>query len=119
MHRACFITLSILMLTGCLNLSLMVSVANPFASDATPTQEVLPSATPSGYIGYITPKSVNVNVRGGPGMTYPIVQTLHTGESLPVLHLNAAGWYQVEITAQGQGLATAWVSGNVVTFRPS
>jgi SH3-like domain-containing protein len=110
---------AMLFLLAC-NMTIMLQMPIPFLEDgnATPTQEIvaLPTATPSGYIGYIAPKSVNVNVRGGPGMTYPIVQTLFVGKSLPVLMQNAQGWYQVEITAQGQALALAWVSGNVVKF---
>lgn len=114
MIRALFASFLILFAPLC---SFSASINLPFDADTTPTAEIVPTLTPSGYIGYITPRSNAVNVRGGPGMTYPIVQALKVGESLPVLMLNEAGWYQVEIVEGGEGQALAWVSGNVVTFR--
>jgi dipeptidyl aminopeptidase/acylaminoacyl peptidase len=49
-----------------------------------------------------------LNVRGGPGVTYPIVGLLEQGDQVTVIGRHAAsGWWQVELPNGGSG----WVSG--------
>jgi len=60
----------------------------------------------------VTPAStVNVNVRSGPGTTFPVIGSLAVGSSLLVSGRSDNDWYTV--TAGGQ---QGWVSGSVVTL---
>ncbi|MEJ2556812.1 MAG: SH3 domain-containing protein, partial [Anaerolineae bacterium] len=49
-----------------------------------------------------------LNVRSGPGVSYPAVGLLVRGDQVPVVGQHAAnGWWQVELPDGGRG----WVSG--------
>ncbi len=51
-----------------------------------------------------------LNVRSGPGVTYPAVNLLMRGDEVPVIGQHAAsGWWQVRLPDGGTG----WVSGGV------
>ena len=52
-----------------------------------------------------------VNIRSGPGTTYPVLQTLAYGESAPALGFNEGrSWVQIELADGKQG----WVSADLV-----
>ena len=52
-----------------------------------------------------------LNVRGGPGVTYPAVNLLMQGDEVPIIGQHAAsGWFQVRLPGGG---STGWVSGGV------
>jgi dipeptidyl aminopeptidase/acylaminoacyl peptidase len=65
------------------------------------------------------PASVNVpalNVRGGPGTNYNVINVVHSGDTLTAVGRNAAaGWYQIKL-ADGR---LGWVSGALVTVDPT
>src|SRR5262245_9217288 len=49
-----------------------------------------------------------LNVRSGPGVTYPALDTLLQGDQLPVISQDAAsGWWQIQLPTG----TTGWVSG--------
>ncbi len=63
----------------------------------------------------MTAESV-VNLRSGPGLTYPVIGRLRGGQSADVLAQNAAGdWLQVSYASEG----LAWVSAQVVNLTGS
>ena len=80
---------------------------------ATPTPtSVPPTETPS-----LTPQPPRVqadrvvNVRGGPGTSYPVVGHMQAEETRDIIRRNANGdWWRVAWGDQGQ----AWVAGRVV-----
>jgi len=55
--------------------------------------------------------SSEINVRGGPGVEYPLAGALGTGETAQLLGKNAAGdWWEVALATGGSG----WVYGQLV-----
>jgi uncharacterized protein YraI len=88
------------------------------AAEQTPAAEVaLPTATPAPPTAAPVTKpqvqaSNALNVRSGPGLAYPIVAALNTGEQAEILAKNPEGdWWQVALPAGGTG----WVFGQLVT----
>lgn len=98
----------------------------PFAPTDTapqqPTLIVIPSVTPSFDQPTSTPQpttpqatagSLDVNVRSGDSVNYPIVGALESGESAPIIGISntGSGWYLIRLPNGRQG----YVSPNVVT----
>lgn len=88
------------------------------AAQQTPAAEVaLPTATPEPPTAMPVTKpqvqaSNALNVRSGPGVAYPIVAALNTGEQAEILAKNPEGdWWQIALPAGGSG----WVFGQLVT----
>lgn len=54
----------------------------------------------------------NANIRSGPGLTYPVVQTMSRGSKLPIIAIRD-GWYNVQLF-NGK---SAWVSKTVSDFK--
>jgi uncharacterized protein YgiM (DUF1202 family) len=58
--------------------------------------------------------TTDLNVRGGPGVTYPIIGLLRGGQSAEVTGLSPdGGWWQIRLLGEGGG--RGWVSGGYVT----
>ncbi|MEZ4768448.1 MAG: SH3 domain-containing protein [Caldilineales bacterium] len=57
----------------------------------------------------------HLNVRSGPGTTYPVIARLADGQSVPALARNQTGdWVQIARPAPADGFG--WVSGGLVTL---
>jgi N-acetylmuramoyl-L-alanine amidase len=56
----------------------------------------------------------NLNVRSGPSLTFPVVQTISPNTKYPVLQ-KSAQWVQIQLSAQQKG----WVAGWLVTEHSS
>jgi hypothetical protein len=69
----------------------------------------VPSTSAQGNDGtLLTVVASTLNVRSGPGLTYPVLTNLTEGDTLAVVgHDPASGWWQVQLL-NGQ---TGWVSG--------
>ncbi|MCX7707746.1 MAG: SH3 domain-containing protein, partial [Anaerolineae bacterium] len=76
---------------------------------ATPTASATPTLTPTPAPSPIVRVAEGeVNVRGGPGLTYPILEVAEGGRVLTVIGRNAAGgWWQVCCTQRGE---TGWIA---------
>ena len=88
-------------------------IAIPLPSTATPpSPTIIPTA--SATDAPQTPRVVSdgdVNLRGGPGRSYPVVATLHAGQEAEIIGRNAAGdWWQLAWTGGNR----VWVAGTVV-----
>jgi uncharacterized protein YgiM (DUF1202 family) len=71
---------------------------------------VLEGHAAGGTVATVT--ATAINVRQGPGTTYPVIGVAYAGDSLSVTGQNAAsGWYQVQLAGGRSG----WVSGSLVT----
>jgi hypothetical protein len=91
---------------------------------ATPAPTQAPSATvpPASDTPAATPTTAAVitivkpaNVRTGPGLTYPTIGGINTGETAPVTGRDdSSQWFAIAYAAGPQG--TAWVSALVATF---
>ncbi|MCC6191904.1 MAG: SH3 domain-containing protein, partial [Anaerolineales bacterium] len=76
-------------------------------TDTAPPAE---SPTPEAQVSISLP----ANVRGGPGLTYPILGGLNPGEQAPLLGRdNSATWYAIRYAAASTGIG--WVSNLVST----
>ncbi len=84
------------------------------ASTAVPATATPEPATPAPTATAQTPRVVassNVNLRSGPGRTYPVIGQLRAGQEVVIQARNASGdWWQLAWEGQGQ----AWVAGTVV-----
>ncbi len=88
------------------------------ATEAAPPTDALPTATATGAAPTASPTPLesprvvadgDVNLRGGPGRQYAIVDRLRSGEEVAIVGRNASGdWWQLEWDSQ------AWVAGTVV-----
>ena len=82
------------------------STVTPLPSTVTPPAPTI-SPTASATRTPLTPRVVSdgdVNLRSGPGRSYPVVATLHAGQEAEIVGRNAAGdWWQL-----------AWIGGNPV-----
>jgi hypothetical protein len=77
---------------------------------ATPTKTPTPTETPTPEV---VVKLTSVNVRSGPGTSYPIIGVARQGESLIVLGRNHDGsWFKVELADGSEG----WIAASVVDF---
>jgi uncharacterized protein YraI len=82
----------------------------PTETPPAPTISPTPSATDAPQTPRVIPDG-GVNLRGGPGRSYPVVATLHAGQEAEIIGRNAAGdWWQVA----GIGGKRAWVADSVV-----
>ena len=80
---------------------------------ASPTQPPTPTATATPSQPQVT-AATTVNIRRGPGINFPIVATLPSNISLPIVGQNGVGtWWLI----QGPDGDTGWVSGSVVTVQ--
>jgi hypothetical protein len=53
---------------------------------------------------------LNINIRSGPGLDYPVIDTLAVTERIVVSGRTASGWYRVDVNEQ-----PGWISSTVVT----
>jgi hypothetical protein len=68
------------------------------------------SGVAGGAICTVRPNVSNLNMRGGPGVSYRILTTLTVGESLIVIGRNAdSSWYQVK---RANATVSGWVSAS-------
>lgn len=96
----------------------------PTATPEPPTATQAPSATPQPLTPTPEPATATpepqqarvvadnaVNLRSGPGRTYPVIGQIRAGQELTIIARNASGdWWQLAWDGQGQG----WVAGTVV-----
>jgi uncharacterized protein YraI len=85
------------------------------ATQAAPASEPAPTLPPTAAQGATLKVGEVVNIRSGPGTTYPIIGGLQAGAEVPVLGRDTtSNWYAVNNAggAQGQG----WVARAVVSF---
>lgn len=76
-----------------------------------PAAEPEPTATPTAE-ARLTVDADAVNVRGGPGVEYPLVQVVQRGESFPIVGRSAAGdWWQACCFSDQPG----WLFGDLVS----
>jgi PKD repeat protein len=97
------------------------SVVTPTASieptvepTATPTE--VPSApTPTPQPGSpMATATTDVNIRGGPGTTYPVLGVLRTGQSAEITGVSAdGGWWQIRFSGAADG--RGWLSARYVS----
>jgi uncharacterized protein YraI len=72
----------------------------------------IPDPAPNGPIGTAR---VNVNVRTGPGLLFPILGTAQEGDKGEILGISPDNhWYAVKVPATVVGTGTAWVSADFV-----
>jgi heat shock protein HslJ/uncharacterized protein YraI len=61
--------------------------------------------------------NVNVNVRTGPSMLFPVLGTAQQGDTGEILGISPDGfWYAVRVPTTTVGTGIAWVSAQFVTF---
>jgi hypothetical protein len=56
--------------------------------------------------------SATLNVRGGPGMGYPVLSVAHAGQGFTITGRTADGWLRVSLDSRGSG----WVSSDYVVM---
>jgi N-acetylmuramoyl-L-alanine amidase len=75
----------------------------PVKAEPTPTPTKAASATAKIV-------SAGLNVRSGPGLSYPVIVTLVRGDTVAVVKVDpATGWLQVELPG---GEKLGWISGD-------
>jgi PKD repeat protein/uncharacterized protein YgiM (DUF1202 family) len=85
----------------------------PGEPTATPTDEGDPVATPEPGQPVVT-ATTNLNIRGGPGIAYPVLGFLRAGQRAEVTGISAdAGWWQIKFPGAGDG--HGWLSAKYVT----
>ena len=71
------------------------------------------TSSPSGAIATVTREQDQINVRGGPGVEYPIIGVLIAGQQVPALGRSVGGqWIQIAYPGVQDGLA--WVYSPLV-----
>ncbi len=89
------------------------------ALTATPTPRPSPTATPEPEPVVIVKEELTtkINVRSGPGTTYPVVVQLEPGQEAVVTGRTAdASWWQIELGTEAKAdQAVGWVYGQLVT----
>lgn len=101
----------------------ILSASNPPVTPVTATPSPAPSPVPTAAPGVptvVAPQATvatnALNVRGGPGTDYPIVNTLTLGATCPIVGRNAAStWWNIRCA----GGVTGWVSGPLVVVTGS
>lgn len=53
---------------------------------------------------------LNINIRSGPGLDYPVIDTLAVNQHIVVSGRTSSGWYRVDVNEQ-----LGWISSTVVT----
>jgi uncharacterized protein YraI len=97
----------------------ILSASNPPVTSVTATPTPAPTTVP-GVPTVVAPQATvataAINVRGGPGTNYPVLNTLSLGATCPIIGRNAAStWWNIRCT---NGL-TGWVSGPLVVVTGS
>ncbi len=99
-------------------LSVVVSACRPAAPTPIPTETIplppvdMPDPAPSGPSGTAR---VNVNVRTGPSMLFPILGTAQQGDRGEILGISPDNyWYAVKVPTTVVGTGTAWVAADYV-----
>lgn len=59
-------------------------------------------------------QTTNLNVRSGPGQTFPVIQTINPGTRYPIVQ-RSGQWLQIQLPSQKKG----WVAGWLVTEHPA
>jgi len=81
-----------------------------------PPLPTVPVETPAPNVATGT-STVNLNVRSGPGMQFPILGVADEGTTGEILGLSPDGaWYAVRVDTSLSGNGQAWVSANYVTL---
>ncbi len=104
-----------------------VTPVPPTATALPPTATLIPTATAEPPTATAEPPTVTptsepqqarviadsaINLRSGPGRTYPVIGQMRAGQELAIVARNASGdWWQLDWDGQGQ----AWVAGTVVS----
>ena len=86
----------------------LVSLTQPVTGDA-PAQPAV-AETPQADLREVT--GTRVNMRGGPGTIYPILQRLTLGNKVEVLSDSGTGWLRLR-TEQGQQVG--WVAASLIS----
>jgi len=87
-------------------------VVEPTAT-STPIPEISPTPTPAPAQPILT-ANTNLNVRSGPGLAYPVVGLLQTGQAAAVTGSSAGNnWWQISFP--GVANERAWVSAHYTT----
>lgn len=68
-----------------------------------PTASPKPAATAK-----VESTATNVNVRTGPGQTYPVLQMINPGTAYTVVQKNGE-WIQIQLSAQTKGWVASWL----------
>lgn len=88
-------------------------------STATPTPSPTPTATPTPQLAALV-NNVRLNVRGGPGLVFPVVTVLPPGTSLRIVSRSSdLAWWNVCCLADG---SSGWISAAYVltgSFTPA
>ncbi len=85
--------------------------SNPPTPKPSPTSTSQPAPTPTAQPSTPQAKIITwgLNVRSGPGASYPVVAHLAQGTTVPVLEVDAAsGWLRVPLPGQQSG----WITGS-------
>jgi len=80
----------------------------PAPTDTVPADTPTPSVTPAPVLTLLQ----SANVRGGPGVNYPVIGGLQGGKSMPAIGRDSAGYWYVISYGSGQG----WVSSQVASY---
>ncbi|MEJ2267313.1 MAG: SH3 domain-containing protein [Anaerolineales bacterium] len=99
-------------------LSLVGSACRSAQPTPVPTESIpfppidMPDPAPNGPVGTAR---VNVNVRTGPSMLFPILGTAQQGDKGEILGISPDGyWYAVKVPTSVVGTGTAWVAADYV-----
>lgn len=87
----------------------------PISPSATPTPTQTPPPAPATDKPLVT-STANLNIRGGPGLNYPVLGLLPLGQSAPLTGLSQDGlWWQIKFAGAADGFG--WVSAYYVTVQ--
>lgn len=75
------------------------------------------TCAPAQRVGVVTDAELGLNVRGGPGTTYPVVGSLSNDSRVIVLD-QEDGWYQILYLSSKGRAATGYVSADYLTATP-
>lgn len=64
--------------------------------------------------GFVTITASNLNVRGGPGLSYSVVSKVNKGEKYPIL-TQEGDWIKIGLSAGREGWVAEWFTSKVTT----
>jgi len=64
--------------------------------------------------GFVTITASNLNVRGGPGLSYSVVSKVNKGEKYPIL-TQEGDWIKIGLSAGREGWVAEWFTSKVAT----
>lgn len=87
----------------------------PITSQIPPTPLIAPSVSDGPYISVpVTGEAETVNLRGGPGASFPIVGKLSKGDTAPAVGRIGTDWIMIRYAQGPEG--TAWVYAPLVVL---